>query len=46
MMARKPGAGRGRVPGWVLEHEADGGDREELAIKLLITITPSLQYIL
>ena len=30
---KKTWSGKGRVPGWVLEHEADGGDREELEIK-------------
>lgn len=30
---KKTWSGKGRVPRWVLEHEADGGNREELLIK-------------
>ena len=29
----KSWSGKGRVPGWVLEHEEEGGDREDLLIE-------------
>ena len=30
---KKTWSGKGRVPNWVLEHEEEGGDREDLLIK-------------